>query len=320
MSDTIEFSIPMDNDEEGFFGRECPSEDCLGYFKIELGTGLQGDNLPCHCPYCGHTADHDHFWTQDQLAYAESLATRKVQELVDGMLKDAFPTRHPRRGEFISLTWEVKPGRRIPLHHYQEKQLETALVCDKCGLRYAVYGVFAFCPDCGSHNSLQILEANLDLAAKELELAALVQGPLSAQLVSDALENAVSAFDAFGRELFRVNADIATDPVKAAVISCQNLAGLKKRVAALFEFDLSASFRENEWCDLERAFQKRHLIAHKMGVVDEAYMAATSDSHARVGRKIALDAPEVSAVLPLVRRLGESALDLLRVKRDGATA
>lgn len=320
VSDTMEFTIPMDNDDEGFFGRECPSEECLGYFKIELGTGLQGDDLPCHCPYCGHTADHDHFWTQDQLAYAESVATRKVQELVQGMLKDAFPTRRPRRNEFISLSWEVKPGRPIPLHQYQEKQLETTLVCDKCGLRYAVYGVFAFCPDCGSHNSLQILEANLDLAAKELELAASVQGPLSGQLVSDALENVVSAFDAFGRELFRVNADIATDPVKAAAISCQNLRGLKKRVAALFEFDLSAPFSESEWRDLERAFQKRHLIAHKMGVADEAYMAATSDPHARVGRKIMIEASEVSAVLPLVRRLGESVLDSLRAKRNGPTA
>ena len=39
MTDTIKFSIPIKNDEEGFFGRECPNEECLGYFKVELGTG-----------------------------------------------------------------------------------------------------------------------------------------------------------------------------------------------------------------------------------------------------------------------------------------
>ena len=43
-----------------------------------------------------------------------------------------------------------------------EKQLETEVVCVNCTLRYSVYGVFAFCPDCGQHNSLQILDKNLD--------------------------------------------------------------------------------------------------------------------------------------------------------------
>ena len=35
-------SIPIKPDEDGFTGRECPHSDCEGYFKIELGTGLEG--------------------------------------------------------------------------------------------------------------------------------------------------------------------------------------------------------------------------------------------------------------------------------------
>lgn len=305
MSDSIEFSIPMGNDEDGFFGRECPNENCLGYFKIELGTGLIGEDLPCHCPYCGQTGPHDTFWTQDQLEFARSVAMRKVQEHVDDMLEDVFKPIPRRRNDFISISFDVKPGRPLPLHRYQEAQLETTVVCDSCGLRYAVYGVFAHCPDCGAHNSFVMLDSNLELASKELELAGTLDEPMSGQLVSDALENAVAAFDAFGREAFRVNAKLSSIPDRARSLSCQNLDRAKQRIQTLFSIDISDPFDEAEWTELVRAFQKRHLIAHKMGVIDEAYIATTRDPIAINGRKATLSALEVAGVIPLVRRLGK---------------
>ncbi len=45
-----QFSISIPPDDEGLIGRECPVVACEGYFKIQPGTGLKGENLPCHCP------------------------------------------------------------------------------------------------------------------------------------------------------------------------------------------------------------------------------------------------------------------------------
>ncbi len=45
-----EFTVNFNPDEAGFIGRECPNDNCLGYFKIRPGTGLQESNLPCYCP------------------------------------------------------------------------------------------------------------------------------------------------------------------------------------------------------------------------------------------------------------------------------
>jgi len=315
MSDTIQFAISMGNDEDGFFGRECPQEDCLGYFKIELGTGLEGDDLPCHCPYCGHVDPHDQFWTQDQLEYAKSLAMRKVQDYVFDEIKRAFPSQVGRSSDLFSLTFDVKPGSPLPLHHYQEAQLQTTLVCDACGLRYAVYGVFAYCPDCGSHNSLQILESNLDLAVKELELASGLDAPLGERLVADALQNVVGAFDAFGRELLRVNASNARSSRSVGAVSCQNLENLRKKVQDYFAFDIAEPFNSEEWDSLVVLFQKRHLIAHKMGVIDGSYVAATRDPHAIVGRKVEISTEEVSTAVPRVRTLGRHLQATLAVSR-----
>jgi hypothetical protein len=33
--------IPISADEDGYFGRECPLKECLGYFKITRGTRIK---------------------------------------------------------------------------------------------------------------------------------------------------------------------------------------------------------------------------------------------------------------------------------------
>lgn len=295
--------IAIQADEDGLTGRECPVADCLGYFKIQFGTGLKGANLPCHCPYCGHTDGHDKFWTEAQIEYAKSVALNRITGAIIKDLK-ALEFNHRPRGAFgIGISMKVE-GRPHPIRYYREKDLETMVVCENCTLRYAVYGVFAFCPDCGVHNSLQILKANLELAEKEIALAATVDKAMADYLIADALENAISAFDGFGRESCRVRASSATVPAKAENISFQNLTGARKNVQDLFGFDSSGGINVGDWDFACRCFQKRHLLAHRMGVVDESYVKATGDQSAVVGRKVPISSQEVTKLIDVLRDLG----------------
>jgi Zn ribbon nucleic-acid-binding protein len=302
LGDRIAISIP--SDEDGLTGRECPNPECLGHFKIRLGTGLKGEDLPCHCPYCGHTAEHDQFWTQDQIECARSVALNQISRALQQDIREM--DRQLRRascGSFIQLRMEYK-GHPHPIHYYQEKRLETKVTCDVCTLEYAIYGVFAYCPDCGTHNSLQILNKNLELAEKQVILASGEDADFSAYLISDALENAVSAFDGFGRELCAVHAASASNPGRAQSISFQNLARADQRVQELFDISLSGSLDADEWEFVSRCFQKRHVFAHKMGVVDQAYIDASGDTQAVVGRKVSIAPDEVTAFIAHLRRLG----------------
>lgn len=298
-----EFSVSIPPDEDGLTGRECPASDCQGYFKVKFGTGLKGKGLPCYCPYCGHVESHNKFFTQDQIEYVRSVAFNKITGAIIKDLKQ-MEFNHPPRGAFgigISLKFE---GRPHPIRYYREKQLETLVVCDHCTLRYAVYGVFAFCPDCGVHNSLQILNKNLELAEKEVNLASTVEGELAGHLIGDALENAVSAFDGFGREICKVSAHLSTAPSRAEGISFQNLTNSMERMKYFFGFDISACLEPEEWKFTCRCFQKRHLLAHKMGVIDEAYIRATEDPQAVIGRKILITPEEVSTLIVALKKLG----------------
>ena len=300
------FNISIPTDEDGMTGRECPVEACLGYFKVKFGTGLKGDNVPCVCPYCGHRGPHNTFWTKQQLEYAKSVAMREVTDLVHKELKK-MEFNVPARGPFgIGFSMKVERGSPHPIRYYREKTLETNVTCSSCTLEYAIYGVFGYCPDCGVHNSFQILQKNLELANKELGLAASTEdGDLKSHLIGDALENAVSAFDGFGRQAAETHKHMATQPQKAAALSFQNLANADGNVRSLFGFGLSDGVTADEWKLLVRCFHKRHLLAHKMGVIDERYVTSVDDPTARIGRKVAIESSEVSALLSAVGRLGE---------------
>ena len=55
-----------------------------------------------------------------------------------------------------------------------------------------------------------------------------------------------------------------------------------------------------------RGFQKRHLVAHTMGVVDQDYITKTGDIQAFVGRKISIGVDEVRGLLLIISKLARS--------------
>ncbi len=298
-------SVPITADEDGFTGRECPNTDCEGYFKIVSGTGLEEDGLPCHCPYCGHTAGHDEFWTQEQIRYAKSVAMRRVSDAIRKDLKSLEFSQKPRGPFGIGLSMKVKTGPPLPIHHYREKELETTVVCTNCTLRYAVYGAFAFCPDCGQHNSQQILRANLEVVRKMLDLAESHDNDLRIKLIENALEDCVSAFDSFGRELCRVHADRTSNPATMNRMRFQNLVHARAELQTI-GVEMTAAIMTDAWEQALLLFQKRHLMAHKLGVADQEYVNRSGDRNAVPGRKVRVGSDEVTELRETLWRVADS--------------
>ena len=306
-----QFSISIPPDEDGLIGRECPAPECESYFKIQLGTGLKGENLLFHCPYCGHTDEQDKFFTKAQVEYATSVVLNQVTGALLKDLKSLEFNHRPRGGFGIGISMKVS-GQPTPIRHYREKQLETEVICQQCTLRYMIYGVFGFCPDCLEHNSLQILDKNLELVLKMLDMAQGAEGELLKRVVENALEDCVSAFDGFGREICRLHAKKSSDPVKAEKVSFQNLDGAKHNFNGLFNLNLSSGLGSDEWKAAVRGFQKRHLLSHTMGVIDDEYVRKSGDSQAVPGRKINIDAEEVRELVRIVGKLAHEISSALR--------
>jgi hypothetical protein len=302
LPDKIVVKVTLPSDDKGLIGRVCPK--CKKNFKVKPETGLKGHNLPCHCPYCGHVSDHGDFRTKEQAEYIRSVGLRHVREMFHNELKK-LEFDHPPSGPFgIGFSLEVKPHSPTPIRYYYEKNLETDVVCDRCTLVYAIYGEFAFCPDCGSHNSITILKKNVEFVEKMLALAEQQERALAEQLVGDALENLVSAFDGFGREVCKVASPKAAKPTEACDIRFQNLIGAQNRIQKLFSLDLSSFASPDDWNFVCQSFQKRHLLAHRLGVVDADYIQATKDNSAVVGRKILIAPSDVKRLGNLLAQIG----------------
>jgi hypothetical protein len=300
-------SVSIRNDDKGFVGRECPIKECLGYFKVRPGTGLSGD-IDCHCPYCGHAGKPNTFWTPDQIAYARSVARRTLTEAFRKDLK-SWEFEHKARGPFgFGVSLKLKRAPSLPqIHEYSELPLETEVTCDSCTLEYAIYGLFGHCPDCGIHNSLQMLERNFALIRKQMQLAETLEvqdSELARQVMEDALENCVSALDGFGKELCRTRADKSSEPKKARRLSFQRLNEAADQALALFGVDMRLSMLSEEWLVVHRLFMKRHVISHCSGVADAEYVAKANDPAAVVGRRVTFTRAEIEQVLQHLSKLG----------------
>lgn len=305
-----QISVPIEADEEGFTGRECP--ECEGYFKIEFGTGLEGEDLPCRCPYCGHSASHDEFWTKAQIEYAQSVALHTLSDALHKDLKAMEFETKPKGPFGIGISMKVKPGRPIPIHYYREEDLETEITCESCTLRYSVFGVFGFCPDCGQHNSLQILNSNLDLIGKMIALAGTSDAEISEKLIENSLEDCVSAFDGFGREWSRVYASRSNKLEKDKALSFQNLEKANAQLNKQFGMKLDEAVGNVVWRRAITGFQKRHLLAHKMGVIDQEYIDRSGDNSLPAGRKVRVTSTDLTDLVDAIRKLAEAMMNFVR--------
>lgn len=281
----MEFSVKIEPDEDGYTGRECP--ECEKYFKIKFGTGLP-DATDCHCPYCNHIGPQDEFWTKQQIEYAQSVALNKIS---DDLLKSLKKMEmKPKRNQLISIGIEVK-GRPTPITYYSEKELEEKVECENCTLQYTIYGAFGYCPDCGVHNSKQIVETNFDLVLKILDLASSAEKEVKSKLVENALEDCVSAFDGYAREH-------CSD--KYNKISFQNIETARNKILTDHGIDMSTGLDNDQWSFVVEQFQKRHLLAHKMGVIDEEYTKKTSVDPSHLGRKVSISESDVRELVKIL--------------------
>ena len=293
----MEMKVELHPDEEGYTGRECP--ECEKYFKIKFGTGLPGA-VDCHCPYCNHIGSQNTFFTKQQIEHAHSVILNKVSKDFLKMLKTV--ERKPDRNQFISIGITVK-GSPTPITYYSESDLEEKITCDSCTLQYAIYGVFGYCPDCGIHNSKQMLDANFELILKMLELASSAEKAIADKLIENAIEDVISAFDGFGRE-------VCSGVSKG--ISFQNIEAAKTKLIDKPGIDISSGTSNEDWVFVKEQFQKRHLLAHKMGVVDDEFCRKTGMDESMVGRKMTISKEDVEQLIYHLKIISENLFALNR--------
>jgi sarcosine oxidase delta subunit len=301
--DGFEVAISIPSDEDGFFGRDCPS--CEAPFKMR-GDEYKAlpDEIELTCPYCGHREEHSAFMSAAQHARVMAAAEGLVEQWVHGQLSDmlgsAFGKRPPRRrrNSMISIDWSYTPGtppavRELP--DVLEEQTRRVVECSTCGNHHAVYSATSFCPVCGSRPAgekvLEAITAAREALAVEDRLEEDERETLRAagvfeRFAVDAIESTVSLFEIFAREQYAQRVPNAQQHTKGKGNIFQRL----DDTAALFAdhggVELVELAGEERWQRLKQTFARRHVLTHNGGIIDDKFLGQVPNSGLRLGQRL----------------------------------
>jgi predicted RNA-binding Zn-ribbon protein involved in translation (DUF1610 family) len=314
--DRQSISISIQTDERGYIDKQCPYEDCEFLFKVhaEDWTNIFRDEA-VWCPMCRHQAPAKEWFTVEQVEHA----TQQALKLVKGKIHNALVSdaesfnRRQSPDSFIKMSMKVSGGRRstsvIPASAAEAMQLE--IQCDACQARYAVIGSAFFCPACG-HNSvvrtytdaLTKIQLKRDSQAIIRQALTVASGKDSAEitcrsLLESCISDGVVAFQRYCESLYSMFGDASFNAFQRLDQGNQ-----------LWESAVGVGY--TNWLDAEELsrlkilFQKRHLLAHNEGIVDDRYIAKSGDSSYKEGQRIVITERDVGDLLNCLTKLGRA--------------
>ena len=314
--DGMKVSVPIEADEDGYLDKECPADNCKFVFKVneEDWANLFKDEA-VYCPMCGHEAKADSWWTTEQIEHAQKQALKHVEGVMGkAMRADArdFNRKQPRNS-FIKMSMSVKGFNAHPMMlPFQAKELfERKIQCDMCNSRYSVIGSAYFCPCCG-HNSVEktfddsvkkILAKvdNIDVIRKAFhDVGQKDEAEITIKsLIESALSDGVTAFQRLADELYAKVPNCRPAPFNAfqRIDDGNNL--WKSACGKGYEDWFTAV----EMSDLKILFQKRHLLAHREGMVDAKYIQRSGDTSYREGQRIIIRDIDARRLVGLITKL-----------------
>lgn len=317
----ISIPVTLQSDENGYFDRECPNENCLYQFKIKLKDWEDKvSDEEVHCPMCGHVDTSDKWWTQDQLEQIQEIAANYAMNYIQAELDKSFRSleRSTRSNKFFKITY--KPGKRVSFINNpigQMPEWEQEITCEKCGTTYSVIGSAYFCPCCGYNSASSSFSESLDTIQKMLDSVDQMKALFSEKydndkaetmcrsMIEGSLGDCVSAFQKFAeRRYTEITGKSARVNDFQIIEKGSNL--FRSAVGYGYEKWLS----EYELSMLKLYFQRRHLFEHNNGMVDEQYLSKTGDTNYSVGQRLIIRKNEVEEVLKILKKLGDGILSI----------
>lgn len=313
----ISVSIPLD--DKGFFDRVCPGSKCRGQFKVLFDDWKEKvSDARAFCPFCGHTAPADEWNTAAQQRHFDSAAEAEMGRLLNGAMKRAVQRTRPQRiggGLFeISMSLGYTPGRISPvLPATASAELRQDFTCEVCGCRFASLGASFFCPACGHNSAVSSFDNTLETVRKTvaalpamrsaLEQAANADAAKDAtrQLLEDQFPRLVGAFERLNEALFEKVPSASQFPKRGSVFQRLDDA------SALWQQATQKSYADflsvGELQRMKVWFERRHVLSHRQGIVDQKYIDRSGDRSYADGQRLVVRDGDVLELVELLAKL-----------------
>lgn len=316
LSGTHRVSVPIHSDEEGYLDRECPAQECQFGFKIlEEDWRDKVRDEKVFCPFCGHTAQSDKWYTPEQVEAVKKAGVAQLQGRINAAMKhDAEQwNRRQSPNSFLRMTMKVNSRpQQVSLPPMAAEPMRMKITCPACACRYAVIGAAFFCPACG-HNAADLMfTQSINGIRNALDALPGVRAAISDRdiaettvrlIIENGLQNAITAFQRYAEVLYATRYPSLSVPRRNVFQSLSegsslwHLASGKQYSDYLTTAELSA---------LTKYFQQRHLLAHRDGLVDADYITRSGDSAYREGQRLVVRDASVRECLTFIEKLASS--------------
>lgn len=312
----INIPITFQSDEKGYFDRECPNENCLFTFKINMQDWeekVSDDEV--HCPLCGHIDTSDKWWTQEQLSAMQEVVSNWAVSYIQNELDKSFKKleRSTHGNKFIKTKY--KPGHKTTFINNplgQSPEWEQEIQCPNCQTRYSVIGSAFFCPCCGYNVIETTFDESLDSISKMIEALPEMEAMLTSlygkdkavvmcrSMLEGSIGDVVSVFQKYAEARYSVLSN-----AKARSNDFQIIEKGSDLFKALCGFGYEQWLTDDELRQMNVMFQRRHLYEHNGGIVDTKYVEKSGDQTYRVGQRIVAQKADVVRFISIAKKLGE---------------
>jgi hypothetical protein len=314
-----EFNIPVQLDERGYYDRACHNQKCLGHFKVmfedwknKIAEG------PAFCPFCRHQAPAEDWNTQGQQEYFVSAARAEMSRLVNSALERGVRRTQPQHfgGGLlgVSLKLSFTPGTIPPVIPTQASTaFRQDFTCEACACRYTSVGASFFCPACGHNSAVSCFDNTLETVRRTIEALPELRVKLeetagadaakdtTRQLLEDQFPRLVGAFERVNEALFEKLPSSQQITLKGAVFQRIDDAASAWQAASGRSY---GDFLDSaELSRLKLSFQRRHVLSHRQGVVDQAYLDRSGDHAYAVGQRLVVHDQDVMELIRLLSKL-----------------
>ncbi len=319
---TKQISVPIEADKDGYLDRECPNDDCLFQFKVdEKDWEKLFKDEKVFCPLCRHEAKSNSWFTTEQIEQAKEQAIKHIHVHIDKALEQGardFNSKQPRNS-FIKMSVKVTGAK--PLHYIMpvpsKEEMQLKIQCKVCNANYAVIGSAFFCPCCGHNSAEETFDNSLKKIQDKIKNIPIIRQAVETvskdeaentcrSLIETSLGECVVAFQRFCEVNFTTRA-----PEKNVKFNAfQNIEIGAKYWKGILGETYADWLTADEMTRLNLLFQKRHLLAHTEGIVDQKYLDKTDDTSYKAGQRIIIKEKDVLELVNLVKKL----VDTLRQK------
>lgn len=284
------------SDREGMFGQKCRS--CDSYFRTSVLSRTTT------CPYCGFRNHGRVFLTENQLKYLTSFFNTYIDVQNERLTKEVDLDKMIDQLPNNTQAWV-----------YKEESQQSKTRCSSCRCVYDVLGRYALCPVCALPNYESSFQNGLEVVR-----VALAAAPDHLDLPGETFSRSFTEYEALANAVRRQLLRLPMTPRRRKDIEKINFQRLLEAFQSLdqyFGFRVTDGLSEDDLGFLKVAVNRRHILIHEAGRVDERYLQQTGDASVRLNETLHVNMDDATRTLALLWKCGTNLLSEWRSMTSG---